>query len=92
LKTDFEVSCPELDTLVDVAREIGIAGGVFGARMTGGGFGGCTVTLVSPARAAAVAATLVDEYQRRTGRTLGHFVSRPARGAHMIDVPPPPVT
>ena len=91
LKDDFEVSCPELDTLVDAAREIGIAGGVFGARMTGGGFGGCTVTLVSPDRIAAVTATLVDEYQRRTGLALGHFVSLPARGAHMID-PPPSVT
>jgi len=84
LKDEFEVSCPELDTLVDVAREIGLPGGVFGARMTGGGFGGCTVTLVSPDRVAAVTATLADEYQRRTGLTLGPFVSRPARGAHMI--------
>ena len=46
LRDDFEVSSAELDTLVEVAREIGEAGGVLGARMTGGGFGGCTVTLV----------------------------------------------
>lgn len=43
LRDDYEVSCPELDTIVDAALEIE---GVFGSRMTGGGFGGCTVTLV----------------------------------------------
>lgn len=42
-RSDFEVSCPELDQLVDLA--IGFPG-VYGSRMTGGGFGGCTVTLV----------------------------------------------
>ena len=84
LRDDFEVSCPELDTLVDAANEIGSAGGVFGARMTGGGFGGCTVTLVRTGRVAAVAQALAVEYRRRTGGTLTHFVSHPARGAHLI--------
>ncbi|MBC8132298.1 MAG: galactokinase, partial [Deltaproteobacteria bacterium] len=87
LRDDFEVSCAELDTLVDVAAEIGQAGGVFGARMTGGGFGGCTVTLVQTDRVAAVAETLTVEYNRRTGGTLTHFVSHPARGAHLISLP-----
>lgn len=39
----YEVSCPELDELVSAALEVG---GVYGSRMTGGGFGGCTVTLL----------------------------------------------
>lgn len=43
LKNDFEVSCKELDELVDAALEVE---GVLGSRMTGGGFGGCTVTMV----------------------------------------------
>lgn len=43
LKEDFEVSCPELDRLVELAMQIE---GVLGSRMTGGGFGGCTVTLL----------------------------------------------
>jgi len=43
LRDDFEVSCPELDSLVEAALEVP---GVFGSRMTGGGFGGCTVTLL----------------------------------------------
>ena len=42
-RDDFEVSCPELDQLVEAAMEVG---GVYGSRMTGGGFGGCTVTLL----------------------------------------------
>lgn len=43
LRDDFEVSCKELDVLVAAAMEVE---GVFGSRMTGGGFGGCTVTLI----------------------------------------------
>lgn len=42
-RKDFEVSCSELDVLVELAMEVE---GVFGSRLTGGGFGGCTVTLV----------------------------------------------
>ena len=84
LRDDFEVSCTELDTLVDAAGEIGAAGGVLGARMTGGGFGGCTVSLVRTRSVGAVADALTVEYQRRTGCTLTHFVSRPARGAHLV--------
>ena len=43
LRDDYEVSCEELDLLVKLAMEVD---GVYGSRMTGGGFGGCTVTLV----------------------------------------------
>jgi galactokinase len=85
LRDDFEVSSAELDALVDVAREIGPAGGVLGARMTGGGFGGCTVTLVRTDCVASVANTLTTEYRKRTGLTASTFVSRPARGAHVVD-------
>ena len=85
LRNDFEVSSPELDVLVDIARELGAAGGVLGARMTGGGFGGCTVTLVRRDSVDHVAETLDREYRRRTGRVPSWFVSRPARGAHIVD-------
>ena len=85
LRDDFEVSSAELDVLVDIAREIGDAGGVLGARMTGGGFGGCTVTLVRSDSVDRVGETLDREYRRRTGRVPSWFVSRPARGAHMVD-------
>jgi galactokinase len=89
LRHDFEVSSVELDTLVDIAREIGEAGGVLGARMTGGGFGGCTVTLVKTESVGAVTATLTREYERRTRRAPSVFVSRPARGAHLVDLARP---
>jgi galactokinase len=85
LRDDFEVSSVELDTLVDVAREIGEAGGVLGARMTGGGFGGCTVTLVRTEQVGTAAETLAREYRQRTGQSQTSFISRPARGAHILD-------
>jgi galactokinase len=87
LRDDFEVSCAELDTLVALAQQIGPAGGVLGARMTGGGFGGSTVTLVRRDRASAVAESLAVDYRRLSGRTLTHFVPRPARGAHLVPAP-----
>ena len=85
LRDDFEVSSAELDTMVDIAREIGPAGGVLGSRMTGGGFGGCTVTLVRTDFVPSVANTMATEYRKRTGRTASTFVSRPAQGAHLVD-------
>jgi len=84
LRDDFEVSCPEVDTLVDAARDIGPGGGVLGARMTGGGFGGCIVALVRNRDVAAVTDALAREYRRRHARALGCFVSRPGRGAHLV--------
>jgi galactokinase len=51
LRDDYEVSCQELDFLVDAAMKID---GVYGSRMTGGGFGGCTVTLLRADAAAGV--------------------------------------
>jgi galactokinase len=81
LREDFEVSCPELDLLVELA-----AGepGVIGTRMTGGGFGGCTVTLVEAARAEAVMATVARGYRLRTGRDCTPFTTRPAAGARLV--------
>ena len=86
LRDDYEVSCAELDVLVDVARELGRGAGVHGARMTGGGFGGCTVTLVETERVDLVAEELRRQYDRRTGRKLDVFASRPARGARLLDL------
>ncbi len=84
LRDDFEVSCEELDMMVEIAETIGTAGGVIGARMTGGGFGGSTVTLCQSDAAESVAATLFADYQRLTGVTPQIFASRPSRGAHVL--------
>lgn len=84
LRDDFEVSCKELDLMVDLSRGIGRAGGVIGARMTGGGFGGSTVTLCESSKAAAIAARLATDYLAATGIEPQIFASRPARGAHLV--------
>ena len=84
LRDDFEVSCKELDIMVEIARRIGRKGGVIGARMTGGGFGGSTVTLCESAKAAEIAATLAAEYEKATGIQPQIFASRPSQGAHLV--------
>ena len=58
---------------------------MLGARMTGGGFGGCTVTLVRTEHVGTAAETLAHEYRDRTGQSATSFISRPARGAHLVD-------
>jgi len=78
LQHDYEVSCAELDYLVDAALEIE---GVFGARMTGGGFGGCTVNLVRPDKAASFRAAIAVAYRGRFGIDPRIYSCRPARGA-----------
>jgi galactokinase len=84
LRDDYEVSCPELDQLVEIAKEIGESGGVIGSRMTGGGFGGCTVTLVKTAAAAAIMETIRCRYQKATGIAATLFTTRPAQGAQIL--------
>ena len=86
LRHDFEVSCHELDTVVEIARQLGHGGGVFGCRMTGGGFGGCVVVLVEAARQPEIAETLVREYGQRTGNAASFLVSRAAQGAQLIEL------
>lgn len=85
LRDDFEVSCPELDALVEAAREVGAEGGVIGARMTGGGFGGCVVALVRAGREREIADRIGAAYRERTGITATPFVTKPARGAHIVE-------
>jgi galactokinase len=75
---DYEASLPELDLLVSLAAE---TGGVRAARLTGAGFGGCTVNLVEVDRAEAAAAEILDRYQAATGRQGRAWVSTPADGA-----------
>jgi galactokinase len=84
LRDDYEVSCPELDVLEEIAREIGAEGGVIGSRMTGGGFGGSTVSLVDSSRVREIADRITADYRQRIGREATAFVTKPARGAHVI--------
>jgi galactokinase len=84
LRDDYEVSCAELDAVVEIAQGIGAKGGVIGCRMTGGGFGGCTVALVRTDAVAAVSERLASEYEARTKLKPTLFVSRPAAGAIIL--------
>ncbi|HWO18754.1 MAG TPA: galactokinase [Kofleriaceae bacterium] len=84
LRDDFEVSCPELDQLVEISRALGEAGGVYGCRMTGGGFGGCTVSLVATAAVEAITAAVRSAYREATDIDAAIFTSRPAQGAAIL--------
>ena len=84
LRDDYEVSCPELDAVVDIAQAIGPKGGVIGCRMTGGGFGGCAVALVRTDKVPAISERVAAEYEQRTKIKPTLFVSRPAAGATVL--------
>jgi galactokinase len=84
LRDDFEVSCAELDAVVSTAHEIGEAGGVWGCRMTGGGFGGCAVCLVHAPQAPAIAERIGERYRAATGLIASIFSARAAGGAHVM--------
>lgn len=81
LRTLYEVSCRELDWLVDNVRN---DPDVLGARMMGGGFGGCTVNLVRTGAVARILETLVPAYEQETGLSLTWMTVRPAEGSSEI--------
>jgi galactokinase len=85
LRDDYEVSCRELDVLVNLARDLGAERGMIGSRMTGGGFGGCSVSLVEAGKADDVAHFLTEHYRAETGIEPTALTSRPARGAHVVN-------
>jgi galactokinase len=82
LRDDYEVSCPELDLLVRLASQ---QPGVIGSRMTGGGFGGCTVSLVWTEQVPTVLQALREQYQMQTHIEPSLFVTRPAQGAQVLN-------
>ena len=81
LSRTYRVSCREVDTLVSIALE---HEGVFGARMTGGGFGGWTVALVRADAAAAVAASVIERYRDATGLESASRVVSAGDGARVL--------
>jgi galactokinase len=78
LRDDYEVSCAELDLMVELASKVE---GTFGARMTGGGFGGCTINLVRSDRVEDFQRAVAQGYERVTGRAPEIYVSTAAAGA-----------
>ena len=82
LRDLYDVSSPELDALVEIAESVP---GVFGSRLTGAGFGGCTVTLVRREAIGSLTDAIDDQYRARTGLTPRVFEVTPSAGARVID-------
>jgi galactokinase len=80
LRDDYAVSSPDLDRLVRIAND---TEGVIGARQTGGGFGGCAVALVAPARAEAIGVEIIGRYRAATGREGTAWVSLAGEGVRV---------
>ena len=83
LRDDYQVSCEELDVLVELAQA---QDDVFGARMTGGGFGGCIVALVDREALSSVATSISQGYVKRVGLSPQCYRVKPASGADVCAV------
>jgi len=81
LRDDYEVSCEELDGIVEIARG---CEGVYGARMTGGGFGGCAIVLAAAGNAPQIEQAVADGFEARFGRRCPIFATRAADGARIL--------
>ncbi len=84
LRDDYEVSCAEVDTLVGLNYTIPSSAAVYGARMTGGGFGGCIVALVQSDAVERVAHEMLDGYIDALGIETTYIVTRPGEGARIL--------
>ena len=82
LRRRYEVSCPELDVLVSIARQ---HPAVYGARMMGGGFGGCTINLVRAGQGKAFAAHATAAYQEKLGLTLETYQVQLVDGVSVVE-------
>lgn len=80
LRDDYEVTCPELDTAVDAALEAG----AFGARMTGGGFGGCVIALLPRERVAGCVTEVRQAFERSGFAAPATFTATPSDGARRV--------
>ena len=83
MRDDFEITCPEVDMLAGLAQTVK---GVYGSRMTGGGFGGCTISLLEEWAIDNASQILTDGYRIGMGRDVDIFVCAPSDGAQLIPV------
>ena len=81
LRDDYEVSCEEIDILVDEAWKIP---GVLGSRITGGGFGGCTVSIVKEEAIEEFQKKVGEEYKKKTGIDAEFYIVDIGDGAHVL--------
>lgn len=85
LRDDYRVTCPELDAIVECASHVN---GVFGARMTGGGFGGCAIALARPGAIKPLQVELARAFRTSFARTPRSFIAVPSAGASVYDSMP----
>jgi len=81
MRDDFQITCPEIDFLVGLAQG---EPGVYGSRMTGGGFGGCTVSLVEASAVKRVSQHIIEGYRAGAGREAEVYVCSPSDGAGLV--------
>jgi galactokinase len=82
MRDDYEISCRELDAMVEIA---GQQRGVYGARMTGGGFGGCTINLVDMEHAAEFQRRVAAEYESAIGLRPDIYICEASQGAELVE-------
>jgi galactokinase len=82
LRDDYEVSCPELDIMVSIAQSLD---GCLGARLTGAGFGGCTVNLVEADKTDSFIQELTREYTAQTNLTPAVYLTHASQGAEILE-------
>ena len=82
MRDDYEASCPEIDYLVELAWSIP---GVIGSRITGGGFGGCTVSIVENSAIDSFIQKSGDDYQRKFGYKPEFYIVKTGGGARVIE-------
>src|SRR5258706_196514 len=82
LRDDYEVSCQELDAMVEIA---GRQRGVYGARMTGGGFGGCTINFVDVEHATEFQQRVSEEYESAIGLRPDIYICEASQGAELVE-------
>lgn len=83
LRDQYEVSCEEIDLLIDLALQVP---GVYGSRITGGGFGGCTVSLVEKGAVLTFQQFVRDSYYKQTQKVCDFYVTEPSEGAGYVRV------
>ena len=81
MRDDYQISCPELDAMVEISQR---QTGCLGARMTGGGFGGCAIALVTDPKVKPFIEKVAGEYMKATYRTPSIFTVRPTQGAGLV--------
>jgi galactokinase len=81
LSKDYEVSCVELDFLVEQTR---LNDSVLGARLMGGGFGGCTINLIQTQKVASRLDNMTHKYLTHTGKKLVSYIVQVEDGAHIL--------